>query len=246
MSMSNGFFEKLIAGKWIAGPNINDAIKRSMQLNKSNEHAIINFLGEEYTDKANVSETVAEYMRLISAIQRSGVSADISLKPTQLGLRIGYAYAANNYAKIVNEARAKGIFTWLDMESSSTTDSTIKMYKSVLDSKSNVGICLQSYLKRTLSDMRSLVNRHAVIRLVKGAYREYGKRAFQSRQEVNNNYVLLMRYLFKNSSTFTIATHDDTIIAEARELNKSYQRHVTYAFLNGIRTKLARGMAMQG
>ncbi|MEM3781827.1 MAG: proline dehydrogenase family protein [Candidatus Micrarchaeaceae archaeon] len=247
--MPSGFLERLISGRWIAGPSASDAIRRAKQLNALNERAIINFLGEEFTDKERVINALHEYLGLISSIKQSGVKADISLKPTQLGLRIGYAYAAKNYAKVLRKARTTGVFVWLDMESSDTVSSTIAMYRRALvsgEGAAQIGICLQAYLRRTQNDIRSLVNTKAVIRLVKGAYKENAKLAFQKRQDISKNYLVLMRYLFKNYEAFTIASHDRAIIAEAEALNRAYQKQVTYAFLSGIRPKLAKEMATKG
>jgi len=237
--------EKIIAGKWIAGPKVEDAIARAAKLNELGEGAIVNYLGEEFTDTQQVADALSHYKDLVARIKSKRVHADISLKITQLGLRISYATALKNYHTIAGAARRAGIFVWLDMESSDTLEATIRAYSSELR-LGGVGICLQAYLKRTESDMKKLVKKGAVIRLVKGAYKEPVSRAFQTRQEVSENYERLMRYLFKNAEQFTIATHDDKLVEEARALNRSYQRRVTFAFLNGIRSKYAKAIADSG
>ncbi|MGC8676575.1 MAG: proline dehydrogenase family protein [Candidatus Micrarchaeia archaeon] len=237
--------EKLVAGKWIAGPEIADAINRARQLNKNHEKAILNYLGEELSDIRQVADAVGHYKRLVSQIKGSQVQADISLKITQLGLGISYAVALKNYKAVVSAARRAGVFVWLDMEASKTVSATIRAYESELGG-GGVGLCLQAYLKRSEKDMQRLVKKHAVIRLVKGAYDEPASKAFKTREEVSRNYEKLMLYLFKNASAFTLATHDDKLVERARILNRSYQKNVTYAFLNGIRTKYARSLAEMG
>ncbi|MGC9156694.1 MAG: proline dehydrogenase family protein [Candidatus Micrarchaeia archaeon] len=235
--------EKLIAGKWIAGPDVEDAIERSMALNKLGIRTIINYLGEEFKSEDKVEDAMATYAKLIKEIKRRRVEGDISVKITQLGLRIGKAYATKNYLRLAS--LAKPIFLWLDMESSDTVDATIGAYEKALH-LGNVGICLQAYLKRSYGDMKRLVKKGGVIRLVKGAYKERPEIAFQNKQAVNANFEFLMNYLFKHASKFTLATHDKNMIEKALLLNRSYQRQVTYAFLNGIRGSYARMLAERG
>jgi len=237
--------EKIIAGKWIAGPKIGDAINKALQLNSLGESTIINYLGEEFTERQDVSEAVKTYVALINEIRKRSVNASVSVKITQLGLRISEKLAEENYVKLANFARSKGIFLWLDMESSDTVSATIRAYKKQVK-KGGVGIAIQAYLRRSAKDVASLVQKHAVIRLVKGAYSESSKVAFKSKQEVNKSYESLMLYLFKNSSEFTIATHDSNMIEKALELNRVYRKKVTYAMLNGIRSDYAKQLAMQG
>ena len=237
--------EKIVAGKWIAGPKIGDAINKALQLNSLGESAIINYLGEEFTERQDVSEAVKTYIALIDEIRKRSVNASVSVKITQLGLRISEKLAEENYVKLANFARSKGIFLWLDMESSDTVSATIRAYKKQVK-KGGVGIAIQAYLRRSAKDVASLVQKHAVIRLVKGAYSESSKVAFKSKQEVNKSYESLMLYLFKNSSEFTIATHDSNMIEKALELNRVYRKKVTYAMLNGIRSDYAKQLAMRG
>ena len=235
--------EKLIAGKWIAGPEIEDSIERSVALNKLGIRTIINYLGEDFKSKDMVEDAMATYAKLIKEIKRRGIESDISVKITQLGLRISKAYATKNYLKLAR--LAKPLFLWLDMESSDTVDATIGAYEKALH-QGNVGICLQAYLKRSYEDMRRLVKKGGIIRLVKGAYKERPGVAFQNKQAVNANFEFLMKYLFKHARKFTIATHDKNMVEKALLLNRSYQRQVTYAFLNGIRGSYARMLAERG
>ncbi len=235
--------EKLIAGRWIAGPEIEDAIKVSRSLNRIGISTLVNYLGEEFKDKKQVEDAVRTYQKLIEEIKKNSVDSSISVKMTQLGLRIGKAYAIKNYLKLAK--LAKPLFVWLDMESSDTVDATIEAYEKALE-LGNVGICLQAYLKRSYKDMKRLIKKRAVIRLVKGAYREKLGVALQSKKAIDSNFELLMNYLFKHSERFMIATHDKNIVEKALQLNKSYQRQVTYAFLNGIRGSYARMLAEKG
>lgn len=240
-----GTIEKLLAGRWIAGAGIRDAISTTKRFNKERISASINYLGENFSDKAEVDRTVGVYAKLIEEIHGSNVDAAISVKPTQLGLLIGKGYAKRNYSRIVRLARKKGIFVWLDMEEHQYVDDTISLYRSQ-QRRRGTGICIQAYLRRSDDDVKRLVKAGAVIRLVKGAYKEGERIAYPTRKAVTANYLRLMSYLFRNSDEFMIATHDTDMIREALLLNRSYRRKVSYAMLNGIRNKYLVELAKMG
>jgi len=243
--MWSELFERAIAGKWIAGPSISDALRRAEHLNKLGIHAIINYLGEELTSEKEVEDAVEKYVSIIRDIKNNGLDASISVKITQLGLRIRKELAYKNYDKLAEYAHKNKVFLWLDMEASDTVDETINAYKRHV-AKGNVGIAIQAYLRRSANDIKELAKRNGVVRLVKGAYSEKREIAFQRKEEINKNYERLMLYLFKNARAFTLATHDRNMIEKGLELNKKYKKEVTYAMLNGIRNDYARYLAEQG
>lgn len=236
--------ERILAGKWIAGPRISDALRRTRQLNALGMSAIINYIGEDLTGKREIAEAVATNLKLIKEIKRAKLDASISLKITSLGLRVSKSLARSNYAKIVGTARKQKVFVWLDAESQDTIDDTISIYESQAGKK-GVGIALQSYLRRSGKDMRRLSRRKAVVRLVKGAYKESAKIAFETREQTTSNYRVLMHDAFSHLDEFTIATHDSSLISEAFELNRWHRRRVTYAMLLGIRNGYAAELAAQ-
>lgn len=243
MTMS-GAVERVIAGKWIAGESISDAIRASRGLNGKGIKAIINCLGEQYRDRSMAEKTVAEYLRLVVDIKRANINADITMKPTQIGLAVNKNYFLKNYAKVVNFSRKRKIFVWLDMEGHEFVDDTIDIYMK-LSKNGYTGICIQSYLKRSAKDLERLLKHKAVIRLVKGAHRSKG-RDFYSDAGTTKNYFRLMQYMFTHGDIFTIASHDSGIIDRARLLNKKYKRNVTYAMLTGIRSTYASALAKAG
>ncbi len=242
----SGILERLVAGRWIAGPFIADAITRSKRINSLGIRPIINYLGEEFSSETDVNDAVATYIKLISEIRKSRIKADISLKASQLGLRISEGMFMGNYSRIVAEARRNNVFVWLDMESAADVDATISAYTAQLKSGDGVGICIQSYLKRSGSDIRSLSKSGAVIRLVKGAYSSTRRLAYQSRLETTANYARLMKYLFSHAKEFVIATHDPGMVSMAQRLNAAHRKHVGYAMLNGISNKRAIKLAREG
>ncbi len=240
----SGEAERLLAGRWIAGERVGDAIRVAKRLNNYRITAIINYLGERHTDEKKVRLTVKEYSRLISSIKSNAVKADIALKPTEIGLAIDEEEFVKNYTRIVGLALKHKIFVWLDMEESEFVDSTIRAYMLSVK-KRNVGICIQAYLERSSKDLIGLLKHKAIVRLVKGAYSPRG-REFYSRADTDRNYTRLMRTLFERSDRFTIASHDSRIVETARRLNTRYRRDVTYAMLEGIRMDYAKKLAGDG
>ncbi len=245
MDVVSGILEKIFSGRWIAGPEIDDALKMASRLNAKRIHVLINYLGEDFSEKSDVDQTTKKYVKLISEIKSRELNASVSVKPSQLGMHIGYELARGNYEKIVDAGRKNNVFVWLDMEEYGTVSQTIRLYLS-RSKNGGTGICIQSYLKRSIADIKRLVKNNAVIRLVKGAYSAPAKYAYTSRESTTKNYEKLMRYLFDNAETFTIATHDNDMIKEAMTLNRARRRMVTYAFLNGIMNNHVVQLALSG
>ena len=241
------FIEREMAGRWIAGPSLKDAIERARQIESKRMEPMINYLGEAFgsSDRKKVGEAVRTYKELISLMAKNRIKGSIAVKPTQLGLLISYGLLERNYSEIVKEAEKRGIFVWLDMEESKYVDDTIKLYKTHVKSRTT-GICIQSYLKRSENDIKALSGYNAVVRLVKGAYKPEPETGFTSRAEVTENYARLMRMLFETYKKFTIATHDTGMITEAMKLEKRYKKDVSFAMLNGIRNGYAESLASKG
>ncbi len=237
-----GAAERLLAGRWIAGPEARDALARTKRFNAVNIKTVINYLGEELADERAVADAERVYLSLIDMIRESGARADISMKPSQLGLRINPEEASARYGRIVARARDAGVFAWLDMERPEDVDATISMYEG---NPGGTGICVQSYLRRSAADLERLCSGGAVVRLVKGAYSAGPDIAFQSRLETTKNYEMLMDYLFAHAREFVIATHDLDMINRARSLNRERGRHVWYAMLSGIRNRYAAALARE-
>jgi len=241
----NASLEKSLAGRWIAGYYPEDALERTKLFNSKHISTIINFLGEDIQERKKISNTVKTYIWIIKEIKNRRLKAGLSVKPTQLGLNISYNLMYSNYLKIVRQAKKSGVFVWFDMEGAKNVDSTIKAYKRAMHN-GNTGICIQAYLKRSEKDAESLLRSHAIIRLVKGAYKADPELSFKSKRDINRNYLRIMRELFYKSKRFMIATHDSRIIEEAIKLNRKYKRNVIFAMLNGIRNKYALYLSKSG
>ncbi len=238
-----GAITEIAARRWIAGRKLDDAVRATEDLNAKDAAAIINHLGEGVSSRSEVTQAVKTSLEIIDAINAHELNADLSVKLTDLGLAIDGEFCSKNYAEVVKYAKGKGVFVWIDMEEHKFVDKTIGLYSSMLRS-GNVGICIQSYLRRSMDDVKGL-DKDAVIRLVKGAYtdREHG---FATRKETTGNYVLLMDYMFRNFEHFTLATHDSSMVDIALKMNKKYRRDVTYAMLKGVRNEYALDLARKG
>ena len=236
---------RLVAGRWIAGTRADDAIRDAKAFNSRGIRVLLNNLGEAYRSPAKIDSTVSNYMYLINNISKMKLGAALSVKPSQLGLRVSEKELERNYLKIVRAAEKNGIFVWLDMEEHDTVDSTIDLYRRWIK-YGNTGICIQSYLRRSMEDEKQLVEDGGTIRLVKGAYTEPRNMAFQSRAEVTRRYSSMMGYLFEHASAFMIATHDMRMIGKAMRLEKRSKKRAMLGMLKGIMNRKAVELAESG
>ena len=241
--------EKILLGvakQWIAGETIDDALGSAKTAYKKKRHAIINKLGEYHTSKSQIAKTVKEYQIISSSFRKWKVRGGISVKPTQVGLSISMKECLKNFEKIIKNSRESHTFVWIDMESSEHTDETIEIYYDLFARYERLGIALQANLKRTKNDLIDLIKNGAKIRLVKGAYNESSKIAYKSKEKVDENFLKLMRILFKEGNEFGIATHDSKMIDQTIKLSKKYERKFEFQMLKGIRDELKPELTNKG
>lgn len=234
------------ARRFFAGLKLNDAIRRAKNLNSRGVGATIDFLGEDVREGVDAREAKAEYSRAIEAISDAGLDASLSIKLTHIGLNIIPELAEKNLIALAGLARAKKVFLWIDMEGSEHTSDTIEIYRRLLLENDATGIALQAYLKRTWTDLESLLEEGAVVRLVKGAYNEPPDVAFQGMRVIRLNFIAMAEHLFKNARAFAIATHDRGLIQKSLELAREHDGKVEFQMLMGMRDDLKRSLASQG
>jgi proline dehydrogenase len=173
-------------------------------------------LGENLTQLAEAEAVSAHYHDLLDKIAARGLDAEISVKPTQLGLDLDRDAARRLLSGLAEHAGERKGLLWLDMEGSAYTDATIDLYRSLKESHPNVGICLQAYLRRTPADVHALLPLKPAIRLVKGAYAEPAEIAFRRRDEVSAAYqslcVLMLPHAAAGELRLGLGTHDTVLI----------------------------------
>lgn len=230
------------ARRWISGNRLSCAIRETRRLNKRGIGALINFLGENITDRKEAERIFLEYRRIIKEIKSQRLNAAISTKPTQFCLHPHSQYCSATLARLLDIAKKERVFVWFDMERSMRVQETIDLYLALLKTYKNIGICIQAYLKRSRKDTERIIKAGGIVRLVKGAYQEK-KAAYTKKGDIDRNFLRLMRILFRRSRRFALGTHDGKIIDAAVTLNKKYRRDVEFQTLYGVRREIVRELA---
>jgi proline dehydrogenase len=233
-----------VAKRWVAGYNADEAIGVALDTNSHGMSAILNFLGEDTTDTKLVDMTVNEYLVIMDLMHARKMQGCVSVKPTQLGLTIDHNMCLQNFSRLAARARDLGQFIWLDMESVKSTEDTIAIYLDLYKQYDMVGIAIQSYLRRSASDLLHIIECGGKVRLVKGAYHESEEHIFVTNEEVNANYSKLMKMLFDSKNYFAIATHNSALIEEAISMGKNTK--FEFQMLKGIRDDLKNELLTKG
>jgi len=243
-----------VSGRFVAGREVEDALRVAAQLNQAGLSASLDNLGENVSTAAEARQTGALYSRLLSEIHARGLNANVSLKLTHMGIDIDPQLARENVAALVRQAASlmPKNFVRVDMEGSAYTGRTLDLVRQLhtLDgNQSVVGAVIQSYMRRSEADVETLLGHGIRIRLCKGAYREPVEVAYQQKCEVDSNYVKLMKILLKSGIYHGLATHDDEIIREAQAFvrREGIARDAfEFQMLYGIRRDLQRSLVGDG
>lgn len=231
----------LFAKKYIAGEKLDDAVRVVKELNEKGIVATMDVLGEAVTSKAECEQAKIECLQVLDVINKNKLNSNLSLKPTQLGLVIDPEFCFQQITEILERAKSYNNFVRIDMEDSPTTDATIAMYIRLREKYNNVGIVIQSYLKRTLDDVKKPELTGTNYRLCKGIYIEPEEIAFKSKQKVRDNFLDALNYLLDNGNYVGIATHDDYLINNAYEMIKKKQipkDKFEFQMLYGVKERL--------
>ena len=211
-------FVRFFSRKYIAGETIESAVKLVKEFNSKDIYATLDVLGESVKNEEEAVNAFNNAMKVFDAIVDNNLKANLSVKPTQLGLEINEELAYEHILKLVKRANEIDNFVRIDMEDSPYTDTTIDIYKKVFENYNNVGIVLQAYLKRTYNDTVLLNKLGTDYRLCKGIYIEPASIAYKSKETVRDNYVKVLETMLKNGNYVGIATHDEYLINEAYRL----------------------------
>jgi proline dehydrogenase len=240
---------KKMTTRFVAGENIEEAIAAIREINAQGPAASFDHLNEGVTGREETQAEVREYLDILARIDETGIRSNVSIKLTQFGLDIDAELTYRNARAVVEDAARRGNFVRVDMEGSNVTQVTIDIFKRLRAEfgLNDVGIVMQSYLRRTVADVTDLLKIPARIRICKGAYNEPPEVAFPDKKDVDENYVRIMKMLLTSGVYHGIATHDPkminaTVDFAAREgISKdAFEFQMLYGVRRDLQLQLAR------
>ena len=206
------------ASRFVAGETLDTALAAVRTLNQRRISASLDLLGESVSSAGEAAAAADQYVQMLDRIAAEGLDANVSVKLTAMGQDIADDVCLTNITRVLERARHHGTFVRLDMEGSAYTERTLELFATQLYPAfpNNVGIVLQSYLRRTAADVERAVGLQCRVRLCKGAYKEPATVAFPGKPEVDASYVTCMQRLMSSGRYPGLATHDERLIAAAR------------------------------
>lgn len=254
------------ASRFVAGERLEDGIEVVRKLNQNGIQATLDQLGEHTTTAEGAEKATQGILDILDAIEAERVRSNVSIKLTQIGLKIDLRLCAENLARILQHAKERNNFVRIDMEDASCVDDTLALFYEMRNERGfhNVGLVIQSYLYRTVEDVNRLMQIPARIRLCKGAYKEPAHIAYPKKRDVDANYdrvtqILLERALEVGAPELSedgrvppipaLATHDEKRIRFALEYAKQIglpQKAMEFQMLYGIRRDLQANLVAQG
>lgn len=235
----------IFAKKYIAGTKLEDAVRVVKELNAKGILATMDVLGEAISTKKEAEEAKKECLEVLEAINKNKLNANISIKPTQLGLVIDPEFFYTQICEILDKANEYNNFVRIDMEDSSVTTKTIDMFNRIREKYNNVGIVVQAYLFRTYDDVVKLNKNGTNYRLCKGIYVEPAEIAYKGKQEVRDNYLKILDKMLDDGNYVGIATHDDILLKEVfkkinnKKIDKSkFEFQMLYGVTEHLRDKI--------
>lgn len=248
-------FVWIFSKRYIAGKKIQDAIRISKELNAQGIMVTIDLLGEFITRLDEAERNKLEYLDIIERITGEKINGNFSLKPTMFGLLIDKEVCYKNIREIVAKAAAANSFVRVDMEDSQCVDLEIELYRRLkAEFPKNVGLVVQAYLKRTLSDLEKMMDIHSKeiplnYRLCKGIYVEPAEIAYKKYEEINKHFLEDLEFMFKNGVYPGIATHDKPLVEGAYKLIEKYnvpKNMYEFQMLYGVTPELRKSIVDKG
>jgi proline dehydrogenase len=236
------------SARYIAGSELADALGVVAELNGSGKMATVDVLGEEVTDAAEAEAIAAEYVAALEAFEEGGLDANVSVKPTALGLKLSYDLCKRNVEAVIAAAEPTNRFVRIDMEDSSTTDDTLRLCRELqAEGHGRVGTVLQASLRRTVADAAALAG--ASVRLCKGIYVEPVEIQFHDDDEVRASFVHALEALLDGGCYPAIATHDEALVRESLRLVRERglaRDGYEFQLLLGVRPELGDRLVADG
>jgi proline dehydrogenase len=203
------------ARRYVAGETLDDAVRTVRELSTEGAMATIDVLGESVTRREQTEQTRDEYLRVLDTIVAARLDANVSIKPTAVGLSIDPRLAHENCRAICQKAASSGTFVRIDMEDSPYTEKTLRLALDLKEEFPGVGVVVQAYMRRTLADMDRLVAARMNVRICKGIYVEPRELAFKDRQVVIENFAAVVDKHLSAGCYAGIATHDEACVQMA-------------------------------
>jgi len=210
----------IFSKKYIAGKTLEEAVALVKKLNEKGIYTTIDVLGEMVKNKEESNDAKNKCLDVLDAIVQNNLKANLSVKPTQMGLSIDEEFAYNQIEELVKKALSIDNFIRIDMEDSPYTDATFRIYDRLRKKFDNLGVVVQAYLRRTYDDVVRLNGYNANYRLCKGIYIEPASLAYKDRQEIRENYLKILEMILKSGKYVGIATHDEYLINESFKMIK--------------------------
>jgi proline dehydrogenase len=241
-----------LSSRFIAGMEIDDALRVAEEVNKQGMTVSLDSLGESVTSEAEARAAAEVYHKLLDAIAARKLKANISMKLTQMGLNLSPALAESIAESVAQHAAKTGSFVRIDMEDSSLTRVTMEIVERLHakpELREAIGIVIQAYLFRSQKDIEELIANGIRVRLCKGAYQEPAEIAFPRKADVDTNFIKLSGMLLASSEFHGLATHDDAMIAAVKSYAKEHgidPSHFEFQMLYGIRRDLQSKLIQEG
>jgi proline dehydrogenase len=244
-------FVRRAVSRFMPGEELSDALAAARRLQQKNIGSIFTHLGENITDQAEARSVTEHYLEVLRSVREQQLDAEVSVKPTQLGLDLSPELCYGNLKTIIEQENPRRV-VWIDMEASNYVDATLQLYRRALAEFPNVGVCLQAYLHRTRDDLASLLPLRPSIRLVKGAYSERPEFAFPKKSRVDENYFLLAKEMLLAKKAepkirAAFGTHDVVLLRRISDFaatnglpKTSVEAQMLYGIQSGEQDRLAR------
>jgi proline dehydrogenase len=239
-----------LSERYIAGPELRDARETVRRINVEGKMATIDVLGEEIRTEEEAAAIVRAYQDVFADIERCELDSNVSVKLTALGLNLGHEIVRDNLRTVVEDAASRGNFVRIDMEDSSTTDETLRLYRELReDGHHNIGVVFQAMLRRTIGDIEALAELKPNVRLCKGIYLEPPEVAYEEFEAVRASFVRGLVALLDAGCYVGIATHDEWLLHEGRRLvaERGLDRNdYEFQMLLGVRPELGDELVVEG
>lgn len=238
------------ASRFVPGETLEAALAVTRELQSRGITVTLDLLGESVTSPAEAEEARDTYIDILRAMQREGFEVNASLKPTQMGLDIDPALYQASIRSILKVARETDGFVRIDMESSAYTQRTLDFFGELApEFLAQTGVVIQAALRRSTADIENLIALGARVRLCKGAYLEPATVAYPDKKDVDAHYIRLMERLLTDGNYPGIATHDEAMIAHARQFVAEHgisPDRFEFQMLYGVRRDLQDGLVRDG